>query len=185
MIVVERGMKPIVWIAILILAVILISSCTSRQGGKTVEEAEKPLDVDAEIAEIKGIISKYAQAVNDDNVDTNLASRIWSNEADVSFIHPRGHEHGWEQIKTNFYEKTMRDNFSERKLDIHDIVVHAHKDWAWVEFYWDFAAKLRSDGSAITTKGRESEVYEKSERGWKLVHVHYSGMPVTGKRQGF
>jgi len=148
-------------------------------------EAEKPLDVNAEIAEIQSIIRQYAQVVDNDNVDTNLASQIWSNEGDISFIHPRGHECGWEQIKTNFYEKTMRDPFSERKLNIHDVVVHVLKDVAWVEFYWDFTAKFRSDGSTLTTSGRESQVYKKSERGWSLVHAHYSGMPVSGERQGF
>jgi len=29
------------------------------------------------------------------------------NSPDVSFINPAGHEHGWEEIKRNFYEKTM------------------------------------------------------------------------------
>lgn len=144
---------------------------------------EKPLTVDGDITEIKDTVDKYAQSI--DYADTNLASQIWSNGDDVSFIHPRGHEHGWEQVKTNFYEEMMRDRFSERKLNVHEVVVHVLKDAAWSEFYWDFTAKLRSDGSTLATKGRESQVYRKSERGWKLVHVHYSGMPVSGERQGF
>jgi len=47
------------------------------------------------------------------------------------------------------------------------------------EFYWDFVAKLRKDGSPITTHGRETQVYRKMQDGWRLVHVHYSGMPVA------
>jgi len=79
----------------------------------------------------------------------------------------------------------MRKPFSERKLNIHDVVVHVYQGAASVEFYWDFAAKLRSDGTTLTTRGRESQVYRRGDRGWALVHVHYSGMPVTGGRQGF
>jgi ketosteroid isomerase-like protein len=54
-----------------------------------------------------------------------------------------------------------------------------------VEFYWDFVAKFRKDGSSITTHGRETQVYRRTPEGWRLVHVHYSGMPVTDQRQGF
>ncbi len=146
-------------------------------------KSESHFDVDPAVAEIKSIIDKYAQSVDD--VDTELAAQIWSNSDDISFIHPRGHERGWEQVKTNFYEKTMRDRFSERKLNIHHVVVHVLKDAAWAEFYWNFTAKLRSDGSTLETAGRESQVYIKSESGWSIIHVHYSGMPVSGEREGF
>jgi len=60
-----------------------------------------------------------------------------------------------------------------------------YRDAAWVEFYWAFVAKLRTDGTALTTHGRESQVYRKSGGRWRLVHVHYSGMPVTEERRGF
>ena len=140
-------------------------------------------DTDAAIVAIKGIIDKYAQSI--DGADTDLASQIWSHGNDVSFIHPRGHECGWEQVKTNFYEKTMRDRFLERKLNVHNVIVHILKDAAWAEFYWNFTAKLRGDGSTLETAGRESQVYSRSECGWSLIHVHYSGMSVSGERQGF
>lgn len=58
-------------------------------------------------------------------------------------------------------------------------------DSAWAEFYWDFNAKFRKDGSSITTHGRETQVYWKTQDGWRLVHVHYSGMPQTQQRSGF
>jgi ketosteroid isomerase-like protein len=79
----------------------------------------------------------------------------------------------------------MVDTFSERKLNIHDISVHVYGDAAWAEFYWDFVAKFRKDGSPITTHGRETQVYRKTQDAWRLVHVHYSGMPTTEERKGF
>ncbi len=145
--------------------------------------ASAQTDVEAEIEKIQGIIKKYEKAVDD--ADTKLASEIWSQTGDVSFIHPRGHEHGWEEIKKNVYEKAMRDLFSERKLTTSKVLIHVYKDAAWAEFDWVFVAKFRSDGSPLRTEGRESQVYRKTDRGWVLVHVHYSGMPVRAKGEGF
>ncbi len=151
--------------------------------GCAVDRARAPGEGDPAVAEIRGLVTRYAQSI--DAADTPLGSEIWSTTADVSFIHPLGHERGWEAVKNNLYTKLMGETFSERKLAVRDIVVHAHADAAWAEFYWDFAAKLRSDGRMLTTHGRETQVYQKIDGRWRLVHVHYSGMPATGQRQGF
>lgn len=140
-------------------------------------------DTSAEGDEIRRMIAKYAKSI--DEADTTLASQIWSDSPEVSFIHPLGQEHGLEQIKQNVYRHLMGDTFSERKLSIHDISAHVYGDTAWAEFYWNFAAKFRKDGSPITTHGRETQVYRKEQARWRLVHVHYSGMPVTEERKGF
>jgi hypothetical protein len=58
-------------------------------------------------------------------------------------------------------------------------------DGAVAEFYWRFDAKMRKDGSAVHTEGRETQVYQRVGGRWFLVHVHYSGMPVTAPGQGF
>jgi ketosteroid isomerase-like protein len=129
----------------------------------------------ADVEQIKTAIFRYAHSM--DLADTTLASQIWSNSPDVSFIHPLGQEHGFEQIKENVYMKLMGGLFSERKLSAHDISAHVYGDAAWAEFYWDFAAKLRKDGSPIETHGRETQIYHKENGAWRLVHVHYSEMP--------
>src|SRR5215472_5291832 len=132
--------------------------------------------------EINDLIAKYVKSVSD--ADTDLASQIWWNSPEASFIHPLGHEHGFEQIKENVYKRLMGGMFSDRKLSGHDITVQVLGDCAVAEFYWDFVAKLRKDGSPITTHGRETQVYRKMQDGWRLVHVHYSGMPVAAPPQG-
>jgi hypothetical protein len=43
-------------------------------------------------AAIRQLIGRYAQTVDAANPD--LAASVWSHGADVSFIHPRGHERG-------------------------------------------------------------------------------------------
>jgi Xaa-Pro aminopeptidase len=132
---------------------------------------------------IRDLIAEYAKSV--DEANTALAAEVWLDSPDVSFIHPLGHEHGFEQIKQNVYKHLMGDTFSERKLSVHDVSVHVYGEAAIAEFYWDFAAKFRKDGSPLTTHGRETQLYHKVQGKWRLVHVHYSGMPVTAERQGF
>jgi len=140
-------------------------------------------ETSADIADIRSLIEKYAKSV--DAADTTLAAEVWLDSPDVSFIHPLGHEHGFEQIKQNVYTRLMGETFSERKLSVHDVSIHVFGDAARAEFYWDFAAKFRKDGSPLTTHGRETQLYQREQGRWRLVHVHYSGMPATAERQGF
>lgn len=132
-------------------------------------------------AAIRRLIDAYARSV--DTIDTQLASTIWADTSDVSFINPGGHQHGWESIKVGVYEQAMGQTFSERRLTVKDVAVHCHGDSAWAEFYWDFVGKRRTDGSPVTTHGRETQVYWKLGGAWRLVHVHYSGLPVSADRQ--
>ena len=150
-------------------------SSNSESGGAS-EDSER------DKAEISAQLANYAKSI--DTLDLNLASQVWWNSPEASFIHPLGHEHGFEQIKQDVYEKIMGGYFSERHLSPHDAVIHVYGDSAVVEFYWDFNAKMKKDGSPITTHGRESQVYERKDGGWKLVHVHYSGL-ASAPSQGF
>lgn len=158
------------------------------RSGQTTETPKsrtaKTTNIKAAEVEIKRLIEQYAQSI--DSADTKLAAQIWSTTEDVSFIHPRGHEHGWERVKRNVYEQLMGATFSERKLNIHDVAIHAYPEGvAWAEFYWNFEAKLRKDGQPLRTRGRETQIYRQTAEGWRLVHVHYSGPAVTGDRRGF
>lgn len=152
------------------------------QGAKTHGNASAGGDLDSSegkqsAEEINNLIAKYAKSVSD--ADADLASQIWWNSPEASFIYPLGHEHGFEQIKQNVYTRLMGGMFSERKLSVHDVAVEVLGDAAVADFDWDFTAKLRKDGSPVTTHGRETQVYRKMPHGWRLVHVHYSATPVT------
>ena len=161
----------IVWIGLVLVAAVSVGVAGQSTGA--------PADVDS----LQHLIAEYAKAV--DTADVTLVRKIWSNSPEVSFIHPMGHEHGLDQVAQNLFAHLMGETFSERKLSIKDVSIHAYGDTAWAEFYWDFAAKLRKDGSPLATHGRETQIYCKEEGRWRLVHVHYSGMPVTGERKGF
>ena len=164
---------------------IMAATSTQRAKGEGADNSEKnaSAETSADSSAIRSLIEKYAKSI--DAADTALAADVWLDSPDVSFIHPLGHEHGFEQIKQNVYQHLMGDTFSERKLSVHDVSVHVYGDAARAEFYWDFAAKFKKDGSPLTTHGRETQLYQKIKGRWRLVHGHYSGMPATVERQGF
>jgi ketosteroid isomerase-like protein len=153
-----------------------------RAGSKSKSSAQAQ-EATAAAVEIRQLIGKYATSV--DKADPELASQVWLDSSNVTFIHPQGHEHGFGQIKQNVYKHLMGETFSERMLTVRDVSVQVYHDAAWAEFYWDFTAKLKKDGSLVTTHGRETQIYWKIEGRWRLVHVHYSGIPVTESSGGF
>jgi Xaa-Pro aminopeptidase len=146
------------------------------------QKVQSPDSAD-DATEIRALIAEYAKSISE--ADTALGSEIWSDSPDVSFIHPRGEAHGWDEIKRSVYEDLMGGFFSQRDLQVRDVVIRVYGDAAWAEFNWHFDAKWRSDGSAAATDGRETQIYRRGPDGrWRLVHVHYSGLPVTAARQG-
>lgn len=133
---------------------------------------------------IEMLLENYATSIN--NGDLDLADKLFLQNKNTSFIHPRGHEVGFDNVKKAFYVKTMINRFSKRDLRIHNIKINLLTDnTAVVEFYWDFYATFREDNTDIITNGRESQTLIKVNDKWKIAHVHYSNMPVTGDKEGF
>jgi len=136
----------------------------------------------ADTSEISKLIVKYGESI--DNADSVLAYKLFSHSTEVSFIHPRGYEHGWKEINRDIYN-FFSTTFSKRKLNIFNEHINIYENVAWAEFYWVFDAVFKKDGSPLQTKGRETQIWRKINNEWHLVHVHYSNMPVTAERQGF
>ncbi len=133
---------------------------------------------------IEGLVVKYTESI--DAADPTLADLIWSKSQESSFIHPKGHERGYDEIRQYIYIDLFGSLFSKRKLEAYDIVVHEYGDTAVVEFYWNFFATFATDNSPLETHGRETQVYiRNSLTKWQLAHVHYSGMPKSSEREGF
>lgn len=129
------------------------------------------------------LLKAYEESVSIENLA--LADKLWSDDAKVSFIHPRGHEVGKEEVKKAFYVDTMYSRFSERDLQITSYEINEYDDFAVVTFYWQFDAVFADNGEKKHTEGRETQVLKKEDGSWKIVHVHYSNMPVAGEREGF
>lgn len=131
---------------------------------------------------IRTLIERYRATV--ETLDQQAIEGLWVHDAQVTFIHPRGHERGWDGVWQHFYQGTM-GLFSERQFNVHDIHVFQHGSVAYVEFYWDFLATFKTGGEPLRTQGRENQLLVRTPSGWRISNVHYSGMPVTGERQGF
>jgi Domain of unknown function (DUF4440) len=80
-----------------------------------------------------------------------------------------------------FYRHDMGEMYSERELEISEVSVQVYSDAAWAEFNWNFSAKLRKDGSSVSFRGLETQIYRKNHDRWCLVHVHYSVLPAEKK----
>ncbi len=140
-------------------------------------------DPESDKKAIQQIIADYKNSIN--QFDTTLAKTFWLTSEEVSFIHPRGHEKGWNSIKTGIYEM-FGTRFSKRDLKSYNETITIYGDMAVVEFYWVFDAIFSGENpTTMQTKGRETQVMKRFGTEWKIVHIHYSGMPASGEREGF
>jgi hypothetical protein len=163
---------------IILILISLLSSCKDR-----------PDIFDSNISDISipdttifnYLVSKYAESI--DKADIALGAKLWSHMDETSFINPRGHEHGWDRIKN--IHIMFRDNFSERKLSCYNLKTSVYNDFAWLEFYGTFDAVRKPENIQTQTRGRDTQIWRKINTEWRLIHVHYSGMPVTGPGEGF
>lgn len=158
----SRLTSTLVLAPVLLLVALCAAACAQGTGGDE--------------GQIRAVLQKYATSV--DNADVSLASEIWSQDPGVTFIHPLGTEHGFKQIADHVYIGMMGGMFSKRELILHEPNVHVYDDAAWSEMTWTFHA-IRKDGTAITTEGRETQVYHKEHGVWRIVLVHYSGPPAA------
>ena len=156
---------------LVILAVLLaVSVCVVSQDKRQTAIANAGKDE----RDIKQSISMYAKAA--DEADPALASRIWCDSSDDSLINSVGRWHGVEQIM-GFYRHEMSEMYSLRDLEISDVSVQVYSDAAWAEFDWEFSATRRKEGSPVSFRGMETQIYRKNRDSWCLVHVHYSALP--------
>jgi len=128
--------------------------------------------------QIRQLIAQYAHAV--DEASPALVDQVWSHAGEVSFIYPLGEEHGLTAIEEHVFRDVMGGMFSKRDLQIEEPEIYVYGDTAWSEFHWVFHATQRKDGSAVVSKGVETQIYRREKDGWRLVHVHYSGVTVAG-----
>lgn len=143
--------------------------------------AQNSSEFEADRTVIKEIISRYATSIN--NADDDLAGKIFLQSNTISFIHPKGHAKGWDGVKGNIYGM-FEKMFTYRTLNIYNEEIEIYGDTAVAVFCWKFGATF-TDNTVIQTEGRETQVYHKVNGDWKIVHVHYSHMPVTGEKNGF
>jgi ketosteroid isomerase-like protein len=134
----------------------------------------KAIDVEQEKVAVRQVLDRYLESVN--GADVRIASEIWSQTPDTSVVTPFGRFEGWEKVREGVYVNFLQKAFTERRLQAENVGIHVDRDTAWAAFDWSFAGTL-ADGQPTSAKGWESHVYRKTERGWVIVHLHYSVPP--------
>jgi ketosteroid isomerase-like protein len=95
---------------------------------------------------------------------------------DIVAVTPFGRFQGWDRVRDEVYVKFLQQSLTERDLQPSDVSIHVIGDSAWLAFDWAFAGKL-ANGQAMTSKGWESHVYQRTDQGWRIAHLHYSVPP--------
>lgn len=132
------------------------------------------IDVERERASVRQVLDRYLQSV--DGADLQIAGSIWSPTADTSVVTPFGRFEGWENVREGVYVNFLQKAFTHRRLQAENVAIHVVGDSAWAAFDWTFQGTF-AGGQSYTAKGWESHVYRKTDRGWMIVHLHYSVPP--------
>ncbi len=159
----------------IILAVSVLSLVFATARG---ENTGKPADIE----QIQQLQKRYVASI--DGADLALVDQVWSHSPEVIFVEPLGTERGLVQVE-GFVRDTFGKMFSKRDLQLENPSIHVYGDTAWSEMTWTFRATLRDGEKPLVTKGRETQILRKEDGEWHIIAIHYSGLPVNGKAQGF
>ena len=144
-------------------AVLCVAACARQADGDAAARTQ-----------IQQLLDTYFQSVN--AADVTLASTIWLQSPEIVVVTPMGRTEGWDGVQRDLYVNFLQKAFLERDLRPSNVRIHVNGNSAWAVFDWNFTARL-ANGQAFTSKGRESHVYENTDRGWRITHLHYSGLP--------
>jgi uncharacterized protein (TIGR02246 family) len=137
----------------------------------------------AAVAEVRAVLDRYVKAVNE--ADEKGLRELWAEAENVSFVSPMQRMRSWDELQ-GFWQGFLKNSFKERELKPSNVAVHAAGDAAWAVFDWEFNATMM-DGKPFQSRGWETHVYRKTDRGWRISHIHYSAAmtppPVGGKTE--
>ncbi len=155
-----------------------IALCIIILLGSDLRDARCQSDTSAK-KDIEALLDTYERCVRD--ADTTLLFTIWADDQSVSYVNPS------ERIQSakgllSFWQNAMGKKFTRRELSRKNVSIHISNDFAWAVFDWDFAAAL-PDGRPFKSSGWETQIYRKTNRGWKIVHIHYS-VPLPSATSG-
>ena len=152
-------MKKILFVTLI--ALFAVSSATFARGGS---ESERKA--------VEAIVDAYIKTINDG--DLELVGKIWSHDERASFIGPQGRFSGYEKVRDKLV-MSFKNGFAKRNLRKDELIIVIEGKSAWAEFTWTFDS-VGKDGTERTSRGRETQIVRKEKDGWKLMHIHYSGI---------
>lgn len=145
----------------LALALVVVAATTPPAAGQT---------GDADVQAVRTLLESlagYAQAGDLDAMGT-----LYAPGPGVHIIEGAGVNHGWEDYRDHHLAPELESfkNFEYRYFAIEPVV---RGDLAYSAFRYDLKADTPS--GHVEAEGRGTAVLERTDQGWKIVHMHTSG----------
>jgi|SRR5712671_2563195 len=131
-------------------------------------------DIDQDTRSVRQVFERYLQSVK--TAAVKLGSEVWLQAPDILVVTPFGRFQGWDGVREGLYVNFLQKAFTERDLQPSQLTIRVAGDAAWAVFDWTFTGRL-ANGQPITSKGWESHGYQRTNQGWRIVHLHYSVPP--------
>jgi uncharacterized protein (TIGR02246 family) len=126
-------------------------------------------------AEVREASRQFYAALNRmANGDSGAMADIWSRSATVTVMHPiGGREVGWDAVRASFEQ--VAQVASDGKVEIRDQLVHVAGDLAYEMGVEQGHLKLGGHHAAI--EHRVTNIYQRQDGAWKMVHHHTDTSP--------
>jgi ketosteroid isomerase-like protein len=121
-------------------------------------------------AEVRAVLDRYVQAVN--GADAQMLRDLWAEPERISYVNPMQRLRTWGELQ-GFWQGFLKNSFTRRELTLSNVAIHSVGDAGWAVFDWEFNA-TQADGKPSQTRGWETQVYRRTDRGWRIAHAHYS-----------
>lgn len=128
----------------------------------------------ATAAEIRTALDRYVTAVN--QADGQILRGLWADPGGISYVNPMQRLRTWGELQ-GFWQGFLKNSFTRRELTLSNVAIQSIGDAGWAVFDWEFNA-TQTDGKPSQTRGWETQVYRRTDRGWRIAHAHYS-VPAT------
>ena len=128
------------------------------------------LEVDA----VEGINKKFYEAF--ESLSLENMDQVWSHEKHVKCIHP-GWDilSEWEPIRRSW--ETIFSNTEEIHFELSDVKIEARGDTAWIVLVENIS--MRAQGRIMLSSVLATNIFEKKNGRWLMVHHHASRSPVN------
>ena len=130
----------------------------------------------SERQEFKQLVDRTHKAWN--SRDPHALAKFYAKNADLIFYDALPMQYkGWDEyergIQSNLFNKMPKFILSAND-DLHLV---ERDNLAWTTFTWHLSAEL-NNGTSIETDGRQTDIWEKQNDEWLIVHEHISA-PVS------
>jgi uncharacterized protein (TIGR02246 family) len=158
---------------VIVMAVLPVGS--GKAGGETAAAVRSAQSTDAAAAAaIRAVLDRYVKAVTD--ADEKILRELWADPEHVSYVNPMQRLRSWGELQ-GFWLGFLKNSFTKRELTLSNVAIQATRDVGWAVFDWEFNA-TQTDGKPSQSRGWETQVYRRTDRGWRIAHAHYS-VPAT------